>query len=127
MATELSRGRDYAPVSESEIPMNQSPVLLHVWRVHPEEEATLVERLGKMIGQVNDDPGFVSARLLASADRTSVAALIEMRSVEDRQRLEELPEVRETLHTVEGAYNVVIRLFQEVGAYSGAGKPVAQP
>lgn len=104
--------------------MNESPILLHVWSVDPEEETSLVERLGKMIGRVTDDPGFVSARILASADRTSVAALIEMKSVEDRQRLEELPQVRETLDTVRGAYNVVLRLYHEVEAY---GKAVARP
>ena len=106
--------------------MNQSPVLLHVWSVHPDEEATLVEQLANMIDHVTDDAGFVSARILASPDRTSVAALIEMKSIEDRQRLQALPVVRDTLYNVEGAYNVVIRLFHEVGAFSGASDPAAR-
>ena len=96
--------------------MNQSPVLLHIWKVHPEAEATLVEQLAEMLGHVSDDPGLVSARILSSPDRTSVAALVEMRSPEDRKRLEELPEVRETLHDVQdGAYNLIITLYHEVG------------
>ena len=50
-----------------------------------------------------------------SPDRTSVAALVEMRSPEDRKRLEKLPEVRETLHNVQdGAYNLIITLYHEV-------------
>jgi hypothetical protein len=106
--------------SEGEAAMNQSPILLHVWSVDPGEETTLVEQLGKMLGRLDGDPGLVSARILASADGTSVAALIEMKSVEDRQRLEELPEVRETLLGVRGAYNLVIRLYHEVEAY-GSG------
>src|ERR1700761_6180387 len=96
--------------------MEQSPVLLHIWSVHPEAEASLVERIDAMLKGISDDPGFVSARILASDDRTSVAALVEMRSPEDRQRLQELPEVRETLSAVQdGAYNIAIRLYQEVG------------
>lgn len=96
--------------------MNQSPVLLHIWNVQPEAEATLVEQLAEMLRHVSDDPGLVSARILTSPDRTSVAALVEMRSREDRERLEELPEVRETLHNVQDdAYNLIITLYHEVG------------
>jgi hypothetical protein len=40
-----------------------------------------------------------------------------MRSVEDRQRIEELPEVRETLDHLHGAANIVMRLYQQVKAY----------
>ena len=96
--------------------MDQSPVLLHIWSVEPEAKATLVEQLGEMLRHVSDDPGLVSARILANPDRTSVAALVEMRSPEDRERLEALPEVRETLNKVqEGAYNLIITLYHEVG------------
>jgi hypothetical protein len=70
-----------------------------------------------MLGHVRDDPGFVSAWILASADRTSVAALVEMQSAEDRQRLEELPEVREALHTLHGAYNLISRLYHQIEAF----------
>ena len=95
--------------------MNQSPVLLHIWNVHPEAEESLVGQLAEMLRHVSDDPGLVSARILASPDRTSVAALVEMRSPEDRERLQELPEVRETLRNVQdGAYNLIITLYDEV-------------
>src|ERR1700760_3324156 len=97
--------------------MEQSPVLLHIWSVHPESEPALVERIDAMLKDISDDPGFVSARILASEDQTSVAALVEMRSPEDRRRLQELPEVRETLNAVQdGAYNIAIRLYTEVGS-----------
>jgi hypothetical protein len=96
--------------------MNQSPVLLHIWKVQPEAEAMLVDRLAELLRRISDDPGLVSARILASPDRTSVAALVEMRSPEDRARLEELPEVRETLYDVQDrAYNLLITLYHEVG------------
>jgi hypothetical protein len=96
--------------------MDQSPVLLHIWNVHPEAEATLVEQLGEMLRHVSDDPGLVSARILSSPDRKSVAALVEMRTPEDRERLEGLPEVRETLLKLQDdAYNLIVTLYHEAG------------
>jgi hypothetical protein len=95
--------------------MDQSPVLLHIWNVHPDAEPTLVGQLGEMLRHVSDDPGLVSARILSSPDRKSVAALVEMRTPEDRERLEQLPEVRKTLYDVQdGAYNLLITLYHEV-------------
>ena len=73
-----------------------------------------------MFGQIATDPGFVSARVLESPDRTSLAAFVEMRTVEDRQRLEQLPDVRDTLHHQHGAANLVIRLYHQVDAYNGS-------
>jgi hypothetical protein len=52
-----------------------------------------------------------------SADRSSIAALVEMQSVEDRQRLEQLPAVRETLDYLPGTVNIVLKLYHEVAAY----------
>lgn len=97
--------------------MNESPVLVHVWEVDPAEEAVAVARLEAMFAELGKDPGFVSARVLESGDQTSIAAVVEMRSVQDRQRLEQLPDVGETLHHLHGAANIVIRLYHEVGSY----------
>jgi hypothetical protein len=98
--------------------MNESPVLVHVWEVDPAEEAVAVRRLHEMFDEIVKDPGFVSARVLETADKTSIAAIVEMRTVEDRQRLEQLPNVREPLHHLHGTANLLIRLYNEVGAYS---------
>jgi hypothetical protein len=98
--------------------MNESPVLVHVWEVDPAEEAAAVQRLNEMFAEVVKDPGFVSARVLETADQVSIAVIMEMRSAEDRRRLEQLPEVRETLHHLQGTANMVIRLYHEVGSYS---------
>jgi hypothetical protein len=100
--------------------MNEGPVLIHIWEVDPAEEAAAVQSLDEMFGQVATDPGFVSARVLESADRVSLAAFVEMRTVGDRQRLEQLPTVRDTLHHLHGAANLVIRLYNEVGVYHGS-------
>jgi len=100
--------------------MNEGPVLIHIWEVDPTQEAAAVQSLDKMFGEVAGDPGFVSARVLESADRNSLAVFLEMRTVEDRQRLEQLPAVRDTLHHLHGAANLIIRLYQQVDAYHGS-------
>jgi hypothetical protein len=97
--------------------MNESPVLIHVWEVDPAAEASAVGRLEEMFDMLVKDPGFVSARVLESADRNSLAAVVEMRGVEDRQRIEQLPEVREVLDHLHASANIVIRLYHEIGAY----------
>ena len=96
--------------------MNESPVLLHIWTVDPARESALVKQLAELFDHLTDEPGFASARILQSADQTSVAALVEMRSVEDRQRLEQLPKVRNTLDGLHGAFSLVARLYHEVDA-----------
>ncbi len=98
--------------------MNESPVLVHVWEVDPAEEAVAVGRLDEMFGEIVKDPGFVSARVLGTAEQSSIAVILEMRSVEDRQRLQQLPDVRETLHHLHGTANMVVRLYHEVRSYS---------
>ena len=98
--------------------MNESAVLVHVWEVDPADDAVALRRLNEMFGEIVKDPGFVSARVLESPDQTSIATIVEMRSVEDRQRLEQLPAVHETLHHLHGTANMVIRLYHEVGSYS---------
>ena len=97
--------------------MQESPLLVHVWEVDPAEEGVAVRRLDELFTGVITDPGFVSARVLESGDRTSVAAIIEMRSSEDRQRLEQVPEVRDTLDNLPGTANVVVRLYHETASY----------
>lgn len=97
--------------------MKESPVLIHIWEVDPAQADDAAQHLDKMFGEVAADSAFVSARVLASADRSSIAAFVEMQSVEDRQRLEQLPAVRETLDHLPGTVNVVLRLYHEVAAY----------
>jgi hypothetical protein len=99
--------------------MKESPVLIHVWDVDPAEAPAAEGRLDEMFSKLLNDPGFVSARVLQSADQTSLATVVEMRSVEDRQRLERLPEVREVLDHLHGTANIVIRLYHEGATYHG--------
>jgi hypothetical protein len=98
--------------------MNESPLLVHVWEVDPAEEAVAVRRLDELFGEVVKDPGFVSARVLQTADQTSLAAIMQMRTPEDRQRLEQSPAVRDVLDHLHGTANLVVRLYHEVASYS---------
>ena len=97
--------------------MKESPILVHIWSVDPASEGVAAQHLDTMFGEVAAEAGFVSARVLESADRSSIAALVEMQTVEDRQRLEQLPAVRETLDHLPGTVNVVLRFYQEVASY----------
>lgn len=97
--------------------LRESPLLVHIWAVDPTKEGVAAQHLDTMFGEVAADPGFLSAKVLESDDRSSIVALVEMQTVEDRRRLEQLPAVRETLDHLPGTVNVVLRLYQEVVAY----------
>ena len=98
--------------------MNESPVLLHIWEIPASEEPAAIERLEQMFTEIAGDDAFVSARVLESPDRDSIAAIVEMRTAADRRRLEEMPEVHETLEHLHGTANIVYRLYHEVALYS---------
>jgi hypothetical protein len=109
----------------NDTPATEGPILLHIWMVDPSKADALVGALSQMFRQVAEQPGFVSARVLESPDRASIAAVIEMRTVEDRRQLEQLPEVRDTLHNLQGTANLVIRMYHVTLAFEQP--PHAQP
>jgi hypothetical protein len=86
---------------------------VHDWKYGPHDDAYVsgVEPTNRA------HPGFVSARVLESADGSSIAAFVEMQTVEDRQRLEQLASVRDALDHLPGTVNVVLRLYHEVATY----------
>jgi len=95
-----------------------SPVLLHVWTVlDPEREDVILASLDKMLAATAAEPGFVSARVLRSATGGSIAVVLEMRTAEDRERLEQLPWVKDTLRHLDETMNIVVRLYQQVSEY----------
>jgi hypothetical protein len=104
---------DEAP-AEERTTMAESPVLLHVWDVEPGRGDVAVKQLEAMLAEVSKDPEFVSASVLEDAAGNSIAVILEMRTAEDRRRLEELPVVRQTLDHLEGTVNLVIRLYHQV-------------
>jgi hypothetical protein len=96
----------------------QGPVLLHVWMVDPQTADSHIQRLAELFQGVSDQPGFVSARILEAPDRDSIAAIIEMRTAEDREQFERLPQVHEVLHRLGAAANLVVRLYDDVAAFA---------
>jgi len=97
--------------------MNESALLVHVWEVDPGDEAAAIQSLDDMFGEISKDPGFVSAHVLETDDHASIAAIVEMRSAEDRQRLEQSGDVRERLDHLHGAANLIVRLYRETASY----------
>jgi hypothetical protein len=96
----------------------ESPVLVHVWEmIDPQQADAAAQRLDEMLAEAASAPGFVSGRLLESADGHSVAVAVEMRTVEDRRRLEQLPAVRDTLAHLDGTLNLVVTLYRERARY----------
>jgi hypothetical protein len=96
----------------------ESAMLVRIWLVDPDQESAAVNRLREMLSAVSPNPGFVSGRVLGSADRESIAVLVEMRTIADRKRLEQLEPVRATLAHLDGTMNIVIRLYDEIGRYA---------
>jgi len=98
---------------------SESPILIHVWTVLDRgRESAILDRLDEMLARTATEPGFVSARVLQSADGISIAVVLEMRTADDRQRLEQLPWVRETLGHLDETMNVVVRLYRQVAEYA---------
>jgi hypothetical protein len=97
--------------------MPESPVFIHVWEVDPGQEGTSLRLLDNLAAQLARESGFVSARVLDSDDHMSVAILAEMQSAEDRQRVERLPLVRETLDHLQGTVSLVVKLYHEAAVY----------
>lgn len=93
--------------------MSESPVAIHIWDLDAAHEQAALQSLTGMYERVGPASGLISARLMRSEDRSSIAAIVEMESVQARQRFLELPEVRETLEHLQGAVNVVFRTYHE--------------
>jgi len=97
---------------------SEGPVLIHVWEVlDPSHEDLILERLDKMLSETVSQPGFVSARVLQSADGRSIAVALEMRTAEDRERLERLPWVSDTLNNLDETMNTILRLYHQIHEY----------
>jgi hypothetical protein len=72
--------------------------LIASWTVASARRDELFDALSGLIGDVvAKQPGFVSAELFESSGASSVLVQIQMRTVKDRQHLEELPELRNAI------------------------------
>jgi uncharacterized membrane protein YukC len=98
--------------------------LIASWTVTPVRREELLRALSGLLGDVAaKQPGFVAAELFESSDAHSVIVRIQMRTVEDRQRLEELPELRSALHDlrqIAQSHDQRYRLVESFGDSGGA-------
>jgi hypothetical protein len=96
---------------------DQGPVLLHIWMVDPQTADRHIQLLRELFEGVSNEPGFVSAKILETSGRSWIAAVVEMRTAEDRQRLEKLPHVHDALYSLRPAANFVLQVYHQVGQF----------
>jgi hypothetical protein len=84
--------------------------------VDPAQEGVAIHELDRMLGEIATDPDLVSARVFESDGRRSIAAVLEMRSVDDGRRLEQLPEVGQALDHLHGTIKILVRLYRQIEA-----------
>lgn len=95
--------------------------LLDVWKVDPQYAGRHIQQLTTLFDEISDQPGFVSARILESADRSSIGAVVEASSVEARRDLEQLPQVQNVLDQLHAGVGVVCQSNHGVTAHDGRG------
>lgn len=93
------------------------PFLLHVWMVEPQSADRHIRLLTELFDMLSEQPGFVSARILESSGRSSIAAIVETQSVEDRQRLEQLPQVHDVLYQLRADASLVAQPYRDVALF----------
>lgn len=100
--------------------MAESPILIDVWTVEPEQQDALVhairERLGRLIA---DRPGFVSADIYQSANRDMVLLTVRMQSASDRRDLTDDPRIQQVfreLGRTATSHTHVYRLAESIRA-----------
>jgi hypothetical protein len=105
----------------------QGAFLLHVWMVDPESADHHIHLLTELFDRISEQPGFVSARILESAGRSSIAAIVQAGSVEDRQRLAELPQVHDVLYRLSADASLVAQPYRDIAAFDARSPASASP
>jgi hypothetical protein len=103
----------------------QGSFLLHVWMAEPQSADRHIRVLTELFDMISGQPGFVSARILESAGRSSIAAVVETRTVEDRQRLEQLPQVHDALYQLRADASLVAQPYRDVAVFEARRPPSA--
>jgi hypothetical protein len=98
----------------------ESPILIDVWTVEPEQQGELVAAISASLQRfVEGRPGFVSAEIYQSANGHMVLSKVRMRSAPDRQALTDSPEaddVYRELSRIATSHTHVYRLVESFGA-----------
>lgn len=103
------------------LPSASQTFLLDVWKVDPQCAGRHIQQLTTLVDEISDQPGFVSASILESADRSSIGAVVEASSVEARRDLEQLPQVQNVLDLLHAGVGVLPQSSHDVTACDGRG------
>ena len=97
------------------MPAAESPILVDVWTVDPARREELLGRISKVARDlILKQPGFVSAQLYESTDGGAVMVSVRMRSVKDRLKLTDSPEVHAAMRELRAIGQNHTRLYKLV-------------
>jgi hypothetical protein len=100
-----------------------SVFIIDSWTVAPERRDELVDVLSRLFRDVLvHQQGFVSARLLESANGNSILGQVRMSTVEDRQRVEQIPEIREALRDLRRIAHAHAERYHLVASFGEAAE-----
>lgn len=98
----------------------ESPIVIDVWTVEPEQQEELVGAISANIERLAvNRPGFVSADIFASANGDLVVLNLRMRSVRDRQALTDSAELEAAyrdLRRIARSHSHIFRLAESFHA-----------
>lgn len=101
----------------------ESSILIDVWTVDPSRREELVAGIGRLLSEViGAQPGLVSSRAYESVTGDAILVTVEMRSVQERQQLMELPAVRKGLRELRAIAHNHTRLVREIDGVGGPGQ-----
>lgn len=100
----------------------ESPILIDVWTVDPSRRHELLRRISDSMHKLGEQPGFVSGQVYESVDGGVVMVSVRMRTVEERQRLTDSPQIRELLRELRSIAHSHARLYRLAEAFGEDGE-----
>lgn len=96
-----------------------SPILIDVWTVDPSQRAPLAQAISDGVRTVMvGSPGFVSAQLYESTNGDAVMVMVQMRTIEERQKLMDSAEAHSLVRGLRAIAHSHMRLFRLVENFS---------
>jgi hypothetical protein len=100
-----------------------SVFIIDTWTVAPDRRDEIVNALSQLFRDVLvHDQGFVSAQLMESADGNSILAQVRMQTVADRQRVEQIPVIREALRDLRRVAQAHAQRYRLVESFGEAAE-----
>ncbi len=91
----------------------ESPILIDVWTLDSSRKDEVLRRVSDATRKLaREQPGFVSGQVYDSVDGDVVMVIVRMRTVEERQRLTDSPEVHELVRGLRSIAHSHARLYR---------------